>query len=437
MPEQDASILKEEHDHAGYSKRVRIVADDVGIGGGTQYATNVAYADGNSGTLALVVRDDSLSTLTEADGDYSTLRVSSTGALHVTGGGGGTEYTEDVATANPIVGSAIMVERDDALTTVTPVEGDNIGLRGTAEGALWTQDFNSDAILSDTTAIKTSLETAGGQVVNLGANNDVTVTSGAITATLSATDNAVLGTIDAVLDTINAKLVTGTVIGDVNLGATDNAVLDAIAASVAGTLTVGSHAVTNAGTFATQATLQANSGVDIGKLTANQSVNVAQMNGVTTTMGNGASGTGVQRVTVASDSTGQIKLAAGTAAIGKLTANSGVDIGDVTLNNLTSTPVFIQHSITALGHGVKTVTSAGTDLALASSTACKRVVIQAQTDNTGLIAVGATGVDATEATGTGIILYAGDTITIETDNLADIFIDSTVNGEGVRFTYYT
>ena len=37
-----------------------------------------------------------------------------------------------------------------------------------------------------------------------------------------------------------------------------------------------------------------------------QSVNVAQMNGVATTMGNGVSGTGVQRVTVASDSTGAL-----------------------------------------------------------------------------------------------------------------------------------
>jgi hypothetical protein len=34
-----------------------------------------------------------LSTLTPVDGDYTTLRVNSTGALHVTGGGGGTEYT--------------------------------------------------------------------------------------------------------------------------------------------------------------------------------------------------------------------------------------------------------------------------------------------------------------------------------------------------------
>jgi hypothetical protein len=62
---------------------------------------------------------------------------------------------------------------------------------------------------------------------------------------------------------------------------------------------------------------------------SNLGTNIAQMNGVSTTMGNGASGTGVQRVTIASDSTGQVKLATGTAAIGKLGANSGVDIGDV------------------------------------------------------------------------------------------------------------
>lgn len=92
---------------------------------------------------------------------------------------------------------------------------------------------------------------------------------------------------------------------------------------------------------------------------------------------------------------------------------------------------------TGIGHGVKTVTTAGTDVALASSTACKRIVIQAQTDNTGLIAVGGSGVDATEATGTGIILEAGDVFELEIDNLADVYIDSTVNGEGVRFTYFT
>jgi|SRR6185369_8074179 len=94
-------------------------------------------------------------------------------------------------------------------------------------------------------------------------------------------------------------------------------------------------------------------------------------------------------------------------------------------------------NITGIAHGVKTVASAGTDEALAASTACKRVTIQARTDNTGWIAVGAAGVDATIATGTGILLGPGDAFELEIDNLADVFIDSTVNGDGVRYTYFT
>lgn len=50
------------------------------------------------------------------------------------------------------------------------------------------------------------------------------------------------------------------------------------------------------------AALPAGSAV-IGALTANQSVNTAQINGVTPLMGNGVTGTGSQRVTIASDNT--------------------------------------------------------------------------------------------------------------------------------------
>jgi len=72
------------------------------------------------------------------------------------------------------------------------------------------------------------------------------------------------------------------------------------------TITSGTVAATQSGTWniGTVTTLPA--------LPSNQSVNVAQMNGVATTMGNGVSGTGVQRVTIASDSTGQITANAGT-----------------------------------------------------------------------------------------------------------------------------
>jgi hypothetical protein len=98
---------------------------------------------------------------------------------------------------------------------------------------------------------------------------------------------------------------------------------------------VPSHAVTNAGTFATQ--------VDGAALTALQLIddavsgagfNVTQMNGVNVTMGNGASGTGVQRVTLASDSTGIVALTTSTASIGRLAANSGIDVGDVDVTSV-------------------------------------------------------------------------------------------------------
>ena len=99
--------------------------------------------------------------------------------------------------------------------------------------------------------------------------------------------------------------------------------------------------------------------------------------------------------------------------------------------------VYTTHGITGGADGVTTVSSAGTDVVLGGDVACKKIDIQAQTDNTGLIAVGFTGVDATEATGTGVILYAGDTYSLEMVNLNLIYIDSTVSGEGVRYTYFT
>lgn len=97
----------------------------------------------------------------------------------------------------------------------------------------------------------------------------------------------------------------------------------------------------------------------------------------------------------------------------------------------------VGHNTTSFGDGVTTVTAAGTDVVLAASTAAKWVMIQAQTDNTSKIAVGAFGVDATVATGDGILLDPGDVVTIPCDNLADIFIDALVTGEGVRYAYGT
>ena len=108
-----------------------------------------------------------------------------------------------------------------------------------------------------------------------------------------------------------------------------------------------------------------------------------------------------------------IKLAAGTNAIG-----------------------LVGHDITSIGDGRKVVAAAGTRLALATSTACKGVIINAETDNTGLIVVGGATVVAALATRQGTPLQAGDSIVLEIDDLADVYIDSTVTGDGVTFTYF-
>lgn len=95
------------------------------------------------------------------------------------------------------------------------------------------------------------------------------------------------------------------------------------------------------------------------------------------------------------------------------------------------------HGITGIGDGRKVVTTAGTPVALAASTTCKRVVVVAETDNTGTIVVGGTGVVAALGTRRGVPLGPGDAFELDVDDLADVWIDSTVSTDGVTFTYLT
>lgn len=96
------------------------------------------------------------------------------------------------------------------------------------------------------------------------------------------------------------------------------------------------------------------------------------------------------------------------------------------------------HDITGIADGRKTIAVAGTSEKLIGvSTPAKRVTITAETDNTGVICVGGSGVIAALVTRTGTPLEAGDTYEFDVDNLEDVFIDTTVNGDGVTFTYFT
>lgn len=122
--------------------------------------------------------------------------------------------------------------------------------------------------------------------------------------------------------------------------------------------------------------------------------------------------------------------------------NVKIDIGgnglSVPLSSSNPLPVSVTSANTTVTDGRKIVTSAGIRVPLASSTACKEVVITAETDNTGIVAVGAAStVIAALATRTGIPLNAGDSIVLQTDNLADVGLDSMVSGDGVTFMAFS
>jgi len=81
-------------------------------------------------------------------------------------------------------------------------------------------------------------------------------------------------------------------------------------------------------------------------------------------------------------------------------------------------------------NGQNDVTTAGTREVLAGAQALKSgVTIKAKGDNTGDIYVG----DSSVSSSNGFILDAGELVFIEVDNLSDVYIDSSVNGDGVSY----
>ena len=85
---------------------------------------------------------------------------------------------------------------------------------------------------------------------------------------------------------------------------------------------------------------------------------------------------------------------------------------------------------TTLVHGQKTIASAGTEEAIGASTPLlSGVKVKALAANTGIVYVGANPVTSS----TGFALAAGEEVFLEVANLATVFIDVSVNAEGVSF----
>ena len=218
------------------------------------------------------------------------------------------------------------------------------------------------------------------------------------------------------IDIGDVSLLLGGTAASVNNGASDATTLRVtIASDTTGVLSVDDNGSTlsiddGGGSITIDGT------VDLG---STATTHLSEIEGAVETIEGAVSGSEMQVDIVAS-------LPAGSAAIGKLAANSGVDIGDVDVTS-TVQPV----GFSSVGHGSNTDVGTSAEV-LTSSTACKHVDIMAATANTGIIYVGGSGVTTT----TGIALYAGDVYSLDIDDLNDVYVIASVNGEDVQWVYY-
>lgn len=271
---------------------------DSGCGGGTQYAEDSIHASGDQLTMAGVVQQTADSALA-ADGDRTALQVDANGYLKVNikagAGSGGTAMTDDAAFTPGTTSITPMGAMFDDVTPDSVNEGDAGIPRMSANRNLYS----------------TIRDAAGNERgANVTAGNALVVDGSAVTQPISAA---------------SLPLPTGAAtLAEQQTQTTALQLLDDTVATTAAAIPGKGLAIS--GTDGTNArVLKTDTGgelqVDVLTLPANASVNVAQMNGVAPTMGNGASGTGVQRVTIADNSTGQI-IARGNVA------HDGVDSGN-------------------------------------------------------------------------------------------------------------
>ena len=254
------------------------------------------------------------------------------------------------------------------------------------------------------------------------------------TGVLSVDDNGSTLSIDDGGGTI-------TVDGTVDLGSTDNAVLDAIAASLEVLDDWDDSNYANVNLNITGTDVDGNSGNKSAQsqriVIATDDVNMSAIKTAVEIIDNAISGSEMQVDVVAA-------LPAGTNAIGKLAANSGVDIGDVDVTSIsagTNAIGKVGHDITGMVADGNAAISDTTAEQLDGSTsgldvACKRVDLMAHPSNTGYIWVGDSGV-TTNGSGGGIRLAAGDFYSIDVNNLNDIWFIATVDEENIICNYFT
>jgi len=195
------------------------------------------------------------------------------------------------------------------------------------------------------------------------------------------------------------------------------------------TLTVNSHAVTNAGTFAVQVDGDALTSLQLldNAIDGNQMQVDIIADGNLYTLGTNAYLEGT--------TTGRV---AGAVRNNVLAALAGTDNEIAPFQVDTQGALYTTHGMTGLasddndtvGTSAEKISGADGDVA------CKRVDIMAHPTNTGYIWIGDSAVTTNGANG-GIRLAPGDFYSIDIDNTGDVYVAASVADENVYYTYFT
>ena len=356
------------------------------------------------------------------DGTGDTVQANvSSGRLHVDGSGvtqpvsGTVTVTDGAGALNVIVDSGTLAATQSGTWNITNISGTVSLPTGAATAA------NQDGIIRDGTGDTTQANVSSGRL-----HVDGSGVTQPVSGTVTVTDGA--GALNVIVDsgTVSATQ-SGT--WTVQPGNTANTTPWLMRPSD-GTNNVNIKAASTAAAASDPSLVVAispNSPIPtgsnvIGALTANQSVNVAQINGVAPSMGNGVSGTGVQRVTLASDSTGQVAIASLPNEGQQTMANS---ISVAVASDQSSVPVTEQSSSAILA-GQQAVTASA--VALPSNTT-KEVCLKALVGNALNVYVGPSGV----TTSTGIELAPGDGFCTRVTNTNALFVVASSTGSSVSY----
>ncbi len=169
---------------------------------GAEKVEDVAHSTGDTGNFMLAVRRDADTSLVSADGDYAPLQVDDAGALKVSGSfsaTGGAEKDEDTVHSTGDTGSFVLAVRNDTLATLTSADGDYSALQVDADGALYTTIRDGGNVISIDDA-GGSLTVDGAVSVDDGGGSltvDGTVTVDSITNDVSIDDGGNSITVDA------------------------------------------------------------------------------------------------------------------------------------------------------------------------------------------------------------------------------------------------